>query len=76
MSEPSSLSQIRDAMTFATLIGVELLDARPELVRAAKTKTTMNRDGKEWAAGSNAANAGSGDSWRRMGANHHKTARM
>jgi 1,4-dihydroxy-2-naphthoyl-CoA hydrolase len=33
MSEQSSLSQIRDAMPFATLIGVELLDARPELVR-------------------------------------------
>lgn len=32
MSEPS-LSQIRDAMPFATLIGVELLDARSELVR-------------------------------------------
>ena len=33
MSEPSNLSQIRDAMPFATLIGVELLDARPDLVR-------------------------------------------
>jgi hypothetical protein len=32
MSEPS-LSQIRDAMPFATLIGVELLDACPEMVR-------------------------------------------
>jgi hypothetical protein len=32
MSEPSGLSRIRDAMPFATLIGVELLDACPELV--------------------------------------------
>lgn len=33
MSEQDSLSQIRDALPFAALIGVELLDARPELVR-------------------------------------------
>ncbi|MGC2372848.1 MAG: PaaI family thioesterase [Solirubrobacteraceae bacterium] len=33
MSEQDSLSQIRDALPFAALIGVVLLDARPELVR-------------------------------------------
>ncbi len=33
MSDPSNLSLIRDAMPFATLVGVELLNARPELVR-------------------------------------------
>lgn len=34
MSEPSSLGWIRDAIPFATLIDVELLDACPELVRS------------------------------------------
>ena len=44
MSEPSSLSQIRDATPFATLIGVELLDARPELVRG----RDQNGDEPRW----------------------------
>jgi 1,4-dihydroxy-2-naphthoyl-CoA hydrolase len=33
MTDTATPTQIRDAMPFATLIGVELLDATPELVR-------------------------------------------
>jgi 1,4-dihydroxy-2-naphthoyl-CoA hydrolase len=34
MTDTAVLTQIRDTMPFAALLGVELLDARPELVRA------------------------------------------
>src|SRR3979411_2561763 len=33
MSETAAPEQIRDAMPFAVLLGIELLEARPELVR-------------------------------------------
>ncbi len=33
MAETASLAQIRDSMPFAALVGVELLEAGPELVR-------------------------------------------
>ncbi len=34
MTDPAALTQIRDSMPFAAMLGVELLDADPELVRA------------------------------------------
>ena len=33
MSDRATPAQLRDVMPFAVLLGIELLDARPELVR-------------------------------------------